>query len=257
VPLQGFSTGGASLSVIDDVTGADGSFEARGSFQGAWSIGAGWRDSSSDYGYVLLKRSGRPDGDLRVELRKGLVLEGRIEDPDGKAFEGNATVLSWALDADGKAIPETQQWVFTSKGEFRIRGVDPGPHVVKASSHGPPNGSGGPGTTGVVEPVEPGTKGIVVRLPRAAAIEGRIVDEFGNPVAAAGKVRIYPSAQAGGLLRQTQAATVQGDGTFRGPLLDPGQSYDIEATGFEGYAHLTKKGVAGGTTGVELVLARE
>jgi len=105
--------------------------------------------------------------------------------------------------------------------------------------------------------VEAGTKGLVVRLPRAAAIEGRIVDEDGNPVIAEGKVQITGSNESAFILRRRIQATVPGDATFRSPLLDPGTTYDIEASGFEGFRPLAKAGVAGGTTDVVLVLVRE
>lgn len=141
----------------------------------------------------------------------GLVLDAR-----GAAVEGavvRASLQRRGLHPSGRAVSGPD-------GRFEIPGLDRGPHALRAAHPEHPDV--------VVGRIQAGRADVELRFPDGLAIEGRVVDQEGQPIPA---FNIAVRRARGPLVRQTVAMTsgYDPDGRFRVGGLGEGD-FDLVAT---------------------------
>lgn len=167
--------------------------------------------TTSISGRVTDAETGRPLGDALVEIVSGL--------PFAQPFAGG---LGAVTGADGSyvitGVPPGEYVVVARPGEFRAThtfaafGVPPGTRSITSAKR-------------IALAAGETRAGIEIQLPRAFAIEGRVVDEFGEPLSGVDvhPERLDPAGPAG------QGVRTDDRGNFRVFRLPPG-SYRICAT---------------------------
>ncbi|GIW70836.1 MAG: hypothetical protein KatS3mg102_0378 [Planctomycetota bacterium] len=184
---------------------ADGSFALGGLAPGAYAVtarAAGFRSSAAVE--VELAAGGRAW--VRLELRRGAAIAGRVLLPEGAAAAG---VRVEAVPEGGRnpfasgAAAEGGETTSAADGSFRLEGLAGRRFTVTAWPDDPalaPAAQGG---------VRPGTEDLVLRLVRAQALGGRVLEAgTGAPVAGAqievemaGGVRLGAASDAQGAFR--------------------------------------------------------
>jgi protocatechuate 3,4-dioxygenase beta subunit len=210
-------------TVFESVTGADGRFEVRDLPAGTCSLEA----RASGYAPLTVPGLTLPEGagstDLgTVVLTPGVAVEGYVVDPQGRPVEGaevNASdggasraMARMMRRADNAPAPA----VTGQDGYFRIEDRRSGETVdLDASRAGfaPAAAPGVRAPTG--EPVR-------IVLQPSSAVEGKVVDGDGKPVAGA-RILIFPIDRRGGSF-QVSDGTSDDSGAFRIEDVSPGAS---------------------------------
>jgi protocatechuate 3,4-dioxygenase beta subunit len=156
---------------------------------------------------------------LRVSLRPGASIVGRVLGPDGGPVPGAQVQL---VPDDAGNVIALQPGQTDGSGSFRLRGVPEGPRslVVEHPAH--------PRTVKDLE-VRPGENRIEIQLGAGHEVRGRVVDSAGRPVSGA-----WVRLDAASYSRSPSEAGTGEDGAFRFPAVPPGD-YGI-AAGKQGYA---------------------
>lgn len=214
-------------------------------------------------GYVValgepfdLPQEGSPAPTLRLVLRTGGSIRGRVEHVGGAPGVGVAVTISPKPDPNAQqqqqrpdpgAPPDTRssQWTYSDHdGRFELRGVGEGLYVAIASD-----------PQGKVEPrdARAGDEGVKLVIEPALAIAGVVVTEGGRPVSGAQVSVLVPKERG----EQPQMGQTQANGRFRIGQLAAG-AYPVEvspsAQGWGAVASFEKKRVEGVTAGTEDVV---
>jgi hypothetical protein len=143
-------------------------------------------------GYGRVATAPMPGQPLRVALRPGLTVEGRVRDSRGRALPASVTVYSKLPNpADGGRSSEFYEWRVTcdAEGRFSLAEVPPGAFLVESrgaraatvsvlAEH--PGHESAFQRSVLVAPDRPASIGFALRP--LASQEGRVVDEDGAPV---------------------------------------------------------------------------
>jgi uncharacterized GH25 family protein/protocatechuate 3,4-dioxygenase beta subunit len=245
---------GSEEAAFEGVTGADGRFEVRDLPAGSWSLEA----RASGFAPLTVPGLTIPEGagstDLgTVVLTPGVAVEGYVVDPKGRPIEGaevNASSAAAPLAMArflrrGEAVPDA---ITGQDGYFRVEDRRAGETVdldASRSGYAPSAAPGVRAPTG--EPVR-------IVLQPASAVEGKVVDDDGRPVAGA-KVVVLPIDRRGGF--QIRDGTSDDSGAFRIEDVPPGEAEArATASGFQ-TAYLSNLEIRAGQDlkGVEIVLA--
>ncbi len=250
VPVRAAGQFGDRWSSGRALTRSDGTFTVTGLLDGPHEVTAG--DQEGDGIFVPVQRSGVATGtrDLRLSLRRGLALAGRLVDEEGRpaalAMRLFARPVPPGQGRQGRSLPD---------GTFRLGGLEPGTYDILVD---PDPYQGDSNQAGLYAPtrlegVAAGTENLEVRLHRGLPIAGFLVDEAGGRWKGKGTLTIVPRGEGG-----DKATTVPVGmwGEFNTPALRTGRTYDIvaERGDFSGTAGARVEGVAPGATGVKVVL---
>ncbi len=193
--------------------------------------------------------------DLRIEVARGLVIAGRIEDANGHPWLAGATIRLLPVSAAGEiGYDGGRSAAASSDGTFRVPGLTPGRYDIQVAPDAPEL-DGVPGAVARLDGVPAGSTDLVVALGRGLPLDGRLVDESGEAVGGRGWIWVTVAGAAAGGPRSVAARLLAG-GRFCTAPLDEGLRYDIVADGFAGYRRAEARGVRPGPEGVTLVLER-
>jgi beta-lactamase regulating signal transducer with metallopeptidase domain len=117
-----------------------------------------------------------------VTLRRGVTLEARVVDPDGRPVKG---VVAYYDGVNARLIDKWQQGESFDDGVFRIRGADPD-RAYRVFFLQPRRRLG---TLAKLKYAPEAGGPIEVKLAPTASVRGRIADPAGNPVVSA---QVYP-----------------------------------------------------------------
>ena len=136
-------------------------------------------------------RQGRA-GDVEIRLRYRAAVAGEVVDRNSGAPVGRF-VLKLSSAGQRRAVPINSQ-----RGEFEVRGVDPGTVELRVEAEGYASAARTVVVKPATRPLELTLEGVRFVLARAGRIEGRVSDLLGRPVAGA-------LVQAGGIGARTTA----------------------------------------------------
>ncbi|WP_309890051.1 carboxypeptidase-like regulatory domain-containing protein [Archangium sp.] len=245
----GPETPSAVLPVTETMSGSDGSFGL---------FGAQERDYLLEVAHPRFRTSVEPvrvsGSDVRVMLRRGVVVVGRVEDARGAPVP-EAQVWLWEREVPGRghAPSKSKETRADARGEFRLEGVDDGRYDVAARVEGRTGQTRGP-----LEVVEQRTPpGVVVVIEGALSITGTVVDASGAPVAGATvSATSSPSSPLEARLLEDESdrrmARTASDGTFTLSWLKD-RPHALDAMDSEG-ARGRLDSVPAGSQGVRLQL---
>ncbi|HEX3128346.1 MAG TPA: carboxypeptidase regulatory-like domain-containing protein [Thermoanaerobaculia bacterium] len=239
---------------LEVVTGADGRFEIRDLPGGTWSLDA----RASGYAPLTVPGLTIPEGagstDLgTVMLPPGVAVEGYAVDPRGRPVEGvEVNVADGSMSIVrmrmGRGQDSQPAAVTGSDGYFRIEDRRAGETINLDASRPGYATTAAPGIR--VPPEEP----VRIVMQPASAVEGRTVDDDGQPVAGA-KIILLPTERRGGF--RIKDGVSDESGAFRIEDVPPGAlEAQAVAAGFQP-AYLSNLEVRAGQDlkGVEIVLA--
>jgi hypothetical protein len=240
-------------------TGRDGAFRVDRLPPGSFRVRAGWESAEErgahDAAEVVPVAAGTSD--LRILLRKGRPLAGRVLAGDGVPFRDPFRAGSGIPGAGDPRARRGRDVSFGNaggEGNFRIPDVRAGDHDLEilpgAADGRPPEHA-----ALLLRGVPAGTEGIEARLVRGRSIEGFVEDEGGFPVPD-GEIRAFPGGERRASVRIGGGVTR--DGAFTTGLLDPRFDYDLVFTRFDPSRGVRQWGlarrVAPGTKGHRVVL---
>ena len=193
--------------------------------------------------------------DVRVELERGLSIEGEILDD-----EGNRSTRPLRIDAvrrtpSGDPDFTARRNVPSTDGRLLVPGLLAGRYDVWIRVGDAPDATPASSISATcVRDIAAGTRGLVVRLTRGYVLSGRIVDDAG-PVLGKGSIFARREGEEG--RNFVVRGDVPGDGTFRVGPLDDAFRYEVVAVDFAGHRRAASTGVAPRDPGgLVLVLAR-
>ncbi len=160
---------------------------------------------------------------VRIQLRRGLVIAGRILDAEGRLLNGQVRIQYGPTGSAGLASGTSQ-----TGGAFRLRGLDPGSYDIRVEQMALPGQGGVAPTTVVCVPA--GTTGLIIAVGRGPSIEGMVKDEAGRPPPQGGRLLVRPSGSEG----NPESVALLPDGRFWTQPLEAGRTYDIVARDWPG-----------------------
>jgi protocatechuate 3,4-dioxygenase beta subunit len=207
-------------------------------------------DASAAAEYVGTTVKGVRTGalDVRVEMSRGLSIEGRVIDSSGAPAPGGfvqamgpkANAATAALAVRGTRIGRD--------GTFRLAGLATGAYDLTAT---PLTASGGDASPVRAADVQAGARDVVLRTSEGLTISGRLLTEDGKPLPQGpGSVQVRWKTDTGGISWQDLSMIWAADGSFRTGALEPGRLYDVVVTQIPGRLGATLRGVKPGTTGL-------
>ena len=168
---------------------------------------------------------------VEVDARDDCTVEGTVVDAATGAGLRNVEVSLRAAPGSAPAAQSSYTAATEKDGKFSITGVAPGAYRLSARRAGylqTEFGARGSGRQGTTLTLLPGQRmaGLEVRLRRGAAISGRVVDEYGDPVERV-MVRAMRYRWTGSERQMSiQASTSTDDlGNYRLFGLEPGRYY--------------------------------
>lgn len=211
-------------------------------------------------GGISLVAGGTRSG-VVVTIRRGVVLTGRVSDPDGNPIAGaevsagrSFSVRSSSGGSLTRVRVEMMEAPRTARsggdGAFELRGLAPGSVSVTVKAPGR--------ATETVDPVllERGARPdpVEIVLEPGATISGRIVRRTGEGASGYFVLAQNPRKPSGG--RGSTSATPEADGTFRIEGLRAGETYDLQLFGTSaGFGPGPRKaGILAPADGVEWVV---
>jgi hypothetical protein len=234
---------------------ADGGFRFTGLPPGGafelWATRSGFARSTAT---ARTAPAGQPSPLARIVMADGQTAFGRVVDEGGRPVEGAELLLSNSfLELPLEAASDAE-------GRFAFRHLSPGKISLMAAHPGY-----APGFLKGIEipPEAPGIDLGDVKLPAAEAIEGRVTDSRGAPIAGA-EVKVYPEMSnfSGGLIEiregEEEPLRTGLDGIFRAERLEGGKRYNLMVQ-HAGYADTSLPGVQAPTTEplrIEMKVAR-
>ncbi len=202
--------------------------------------------SAEGFGPVPPRHALPGAGELEFELRAGLVIGGVVlDDGDGSPVARFPVVLSVPLP-EPAALPDLPPgtggpWRGLREGRYLLGGstdgegrfllgpVAPGTYTVVAGTELPRRGEVRDDLMdAVVAGVAAGTRDLVVRVPRGAAIEGVVRGADGAPLPEDVRARVVVTLGPPGGFPRRQGSSVDAEGRFRVGSLPEGE-YEIAA----------------------------
>ena len=166
-------------------------------------------------------------GEVRLLLRRGLPIAGRVLDGEDRPAAGGMVTLN------GPGV--FQRADIGLDGAFRFRGLPAGEYVLQVDPRG--------GLAPVRVPaVAAGTTDLVVRPGRSLVIRGRLLLEDGSPLPRGSSGFDLRGVNADGSGFSSGMGLWEEDGSFVTPPLDEGKVYDLVVPGRPG----RRGGAAGG-----------
>lgn len=182
---------------------------------------------------------GRTAPPLRIVLGRGAAAVGRVVTGDGLPVAGAELSLAQLSDSTGFSDEEPVRAISDQAGRFRFPNVSPGVFDLQAKRAGfAPAFREGLEISAKSKEVDLGE----IVLEAGAAIEGRVTDERGNPIA---RADVFLSAEEdfGAFFGAGERAVVTGaDGRFRFPDLPRGRRFELMVTR-EGFAPASLPGL--------------
>jgi len=196
------------------------------------------------------------EGEWELRLERKAVVTGRVLDAAGRAISGAEVGISYGGTSDPSLA--TGLTFTDADGRFSVRGVRPSEQEVAAFARHPDLGW----AVSTPFPVRPGASigGVTVEIGKGARIDGRVVDESGDPVLGA-RVRVSRhSAFPVGLIvpLDAYAGVSSGrDGRFRlAGLVERNYEMKIEREGYRSRLIRPVPASAAGHDAGDVVLAR-
>jgi len=211
-------------------------------------------------GGISLVAGGTRSG-VVVTIRRGVVLTGRVSDPDGNPIAGAEVSAGRSFSvrsSSGGSLTQVRVEMMEAPrtarsggdGAFELRGLAPGSVSVTVKAPGR--------ATETVDPVllERGARPdpVEIVLEPGATISGRIVRRTGEGASGYFVLAQNPRKPSGG--RGSTSATPEADGTFRIEGLRAGETYDLQLFGTSaGFGPGPRKaGILAPADGVEWVV---
>lgn len=175
---------------VDD----DGSFDLRGLPPGKVTITASAPQRVTVKQELGMLNDGSVREGVTLELGLGHTVSGRVLWPDGSPAVDAHVVATGGGHEDDPFNPfDTRYAVRTNaNGEFQIAGLNQGPYGLQAQGKPPAEGGSkrrkGPTWKARLESVAADTQGLEIRLVAGYSIEGKVVNDAGEPVTAFGVV---------------------------------------------------------------------
>jgi protocatechuate 3,4-dioxygenase beta subunit len=219
-------------------TRADGSFILRRLAPGPWRLAV-----QGDGDFALRKVMDVAGGDrfLRVELRPGRTIRGRVVDEQGRPLR------AWLTADDIDAARVRASTDSDADGRFAFTRLDDGVHALSADADG--------FVSTQVDGVPAGAERVEIVLSRGLAVEGRVLDPDGRPIA----VRTYDNVElASGGHDWCARGRTDADGRFRITGLRPGKHRFrlIDSAGALGFEAPPDLVVEAGAAGLEVRCVR-
>jgi RNA polymerase sigma-70 factor (ECF subfamily) len=236
---------------------ADGSFTIGGLLAVSHEVRAAGPsgEQATDYLPATVRGVAAGTRDLRVALRRGLAVGGRIVDEEGVPAAVRLRVWLFLTVAGGGRPTFVREGHSREDGNFRVGGLEPGTYEIQVSPE-PYSEQGGYYAPAKVEQVPAGKEDVVVLVARGLPIRGRLTNEDGSPWRGGGWLLIGPSGEMQD--KEAVSAYVDGSGSFQTPALRAGRTYDVTADRgrFQGTRGARAQGVAPGTENLVIVLPR-
>ncbi len=249
-------------------TDSDGRFRLTGLAADTYRLWVGQEgDPSAAGAYIASDVDGVHAGaeDVRIELIRGLLIEGQVLDsagdpvrrgrvsaynpmPDPTQKESGPAMSVQQMSTPGMRVRSVQ---IARDGSFRLAGLAPGMYAVEAT---PSDASGQPMSPVRITRIKSGTRGVVLRTQEALVIEGRLLLEDGSPLPRQAQVEIRERTEGDGFRSGRIMLWSQTDGSFRTSPLKPDRMYDIVVSDVPGSIGAIARGIRAGTRGVDLVI---
>jgi protocatechuate 3,4-dioxygenase beta subunit len=188
---------------------------------------------------------------IDIRLTVGGEVRGKVTAESGEPVEG-AAVRIWPTGRRDPRAPRPlvppEPARSSSDGTFVIDRLQAGTYVVRVEKEGYSAAS----RPNVVISEGGEVEGVDFVLKRGFAVNGKVLDKKGQPVAGA-EIQAYPQKVQGDWQRHTTKS--KEDGSFRLEGLSPG-TYYLRA-GKSGFGSASKSGVQSGTDGIELTLSEQ
>jgi protocatechuate 3,4-dioxygenase beta subunit len=153
---------------------------------------------------------------VRLVLRLGLAIEGRVVDPSGGPVPGVSVMCIRERSGQDPAEFEDAEDVARGDGSFRLRGLREGKYTLLVSTILPPGENGaGDLASARWRSISAGASGLSLTLPVAAWIEGKVVGTDGAPVAGAHIQSEGVEDEDADVFAPTSAAETDAQGRFR------------------------------------------
>jgi RNA polymerase sigma factor (sigma-70 family) len=227
-----YETGGCPLAGHTGAqTEGDGSFRMFApEGQGTLVAHADTHDYPQAAGQPVTVRPGQPLGGLKLSLRRGVTVKGRVLDPGGSPVAGAEVRMALADGPGGLVKPR----VTDAEGMFTWPGLPAGRDSTWTVMH-----RGRDLGARVLMPRPEDAKTVAsleIRLQPLGAVASRVVNEDGRPLAdAVLRLRSYPPMPDGGapvIADTLEEFSTDAEGRFRanGLLPDPGCRYALEVS---------------------------
>ena len=183
--------------------------------------------------------------DLRILVRPGLSIAGRVLDREGHPVPGGT------IDANGPdgGTPVWKREPIGPDGAFRLRGLPEGLYTLQVQP--------GSGLSPARLPRVPaGTTDLEVRVVASLVIKGRLLLEDGSPLPAGNGVCDLRWRNPDGSSASTTLGAWGRDGSFQTGPLDPGLVYDFVFHGRPGILGGAARGIAPGTEDLVVVVRK-
>ncbi len=183
-PVAGAAVELRGIATSSGTTGADGVALVEGVVPGGYAASAHASGFARGHAWVMV-----PDGagkaTVRLELRRGAPVAGRVIDPDGKPVPGALVIYSGASAWGQQGDPRRDGVETDGKGNFRFDALPAGTFRFEGSKKGFANGT----SALVTLDGERETTGVEVKLNAGATLRGQVVSAAGEPMAGA-RVRV-------------------------------------------------------------------
>ena len=142
---------------------------------GDYELKARYGGSSAPVRALAIPDGGEVSG-VRIELGRGLSITGRVTDPEGRGVVG----VFWSVSGEGGPASGRTG----ADGVFEVTGLVPAAYDIQFFPIGESESTGESRRLASVdrEAVVAGTRDLVVALPWAGSVVGRVVDADGAPV---------------------------------------------------------------------------
>lgn len=221
-PVAGATVELRGLEIRSERADGDGTARFAQVPPGRYAVVASAAGFAPQHGTLGLRGGGATER-VRLELRAGAPVAGRVLDPDGAPVAGARVSYSGASEWSQQADPRLDAAVTDDEGRYRFAALPAGSFRFEARVAGFAPGSSELVTLDGVA----GTDGVDIRLEPGASLAGLVVDRAGDPV---GGARVRVAARSDGMLWGGARQSFAGDdGRFAIEGL-PRKAHEVVAT---------------------------
>lgn len=196
-----------------------------------------------------------PGEPLEVPVRQGLVIAGEVRGPDGTPLGVPIGVELLGQTENGDTDYSRRRRITINDGRFRFVGLAEGRYLLAFEPQKGTEGTALPLAARTVEGVAAGTEDLLVDLHQGRTIHGYIAGPDGAETNAKGYLYFHkPGEPAGG--PSAVVVSVNNKSRFRTGPLDPGQSYNVLVSAFDGYMDQRLEGIYPGDQEVVIKLTK-